>query len=328
MDWKHRLYHRSQQWYSKVLVSGGLLWFVFRKVELREVFESIRNVPATALGMYLLAMAVITVLAAWRWAWWLDYSQQRRIFPALVRATSIGYLYNLFMPSSVGGDALKWTSALHLGFSKRRLILSVVLDRVSGVLGVIVFGFVSALTMQTWGAVELQPTILWWFSMAFFGTVVLIGINATKWHLSSLPLLRRFHFLTTAEQYLKTVQPAVLVTVVISVIIHGISYYAMFILAEGLQLHINLWHFFTLGSITSLLLILPISFSGFGVTEVSYVYFFSQVGAPRDGVLALVALMNIFKFVLAFLGWLYDVGCQLIDRKRGVPRVPVWPTRS
>lgn len=299
----------------KVSVSAILLWVVFRRVDLGEVFSSIKKVPWPALVGYVAIMAVVTILASWRWGWWLDRRQQGRVFPALVRATAISYLYNLFMPSSVGGDALKWTSALHLGYTKRQLILSVILDRLSGVVGLVIFGFLSVVGMQLWGSVRLSPVIVWWFTAAFIGTIGAMVLNGTRWSVTSLPLLRRVGFLRETELYLKTAHSAVLASVTISFVIHLVSYYAMFILSEGMQLHISIWYYFTLGSITSLVLILPISFAGFGVTEVSFVYFFTQVGGSKEGILALVALMNIFKFVLALLGWLYDVGCQLFTRR-------------
>lgn len=281
------------------------MW-IARSVDLRQVADRLSHVPPGPLLTFLALMMIITLLASWRWMVWLYPVEARAPFGNFVHATMLSYFYNLFLPSTVGGDAMKWTTILHLGFTKKELVVSVIADRVSGLLSIVISGGCSLLYSLNTASGHVPFNVAVVLFILFASTVIMLAFIFSPIVIGGWPGIRRIIFISKIETYLKTRRKTLWLTLAISVVIQVISYYSMFILSNALELNVNLLNFFIFGSIISLLLILPISFSGFGVTDISFLYFFLPLGAPRAGILAFTSLLNTSKFVLAFLGWCTD----------------------
>jgi uncharacterized membrane protein YbhN (UPF0104 family) len=63
------------------------------------------------------------------------------------------------------------------------------------------------------------------------------------------------------------------------------------LIAAGLGAGVRLAYYFVFVPLTSLVLVLPISFAGLGVREGTYVFLFSQVGMSQEMALSLSLLV-------------------------------------
>ena len=98
---------RRVWWFAKFLLTGGLIWFVLRKVDLGGLWRTLGGMsPGTTLVAFVLTVASAAV-SAWRW-----HRVLRRLglavpFSALLGDTLVGTAYNLLLPTSVGGDVVR-----------------------------------------------------------------------------------------------------------------------------------------------------------------------------------------------------------------------------
>ena len=63
-------------------------------------------------------------------------------YGALVQLTFIGHFYNMLLPGQVGGEAVKSVRLAQLGVSPAGAVFSVVADRITGLLALLVLGAV------------------------------------------------------------------------------------------------------------------------------------------------------------------------------------------
>ncbi len=123
------------------VVAGGIIWGIHwlsqgeRWTNLTEIFRRMNPwIFAAATGIF----AIGNILAAFRW--WLLLRTQS-IFIELwtaVRLFFLGWFYNNFMPSSVGGDLVRaWYVTKHTN-KKFEAALSVFVDRAIGMFGTVI----------------------------------------------------------------------------------------------------------------------------------------------------------------------------------------------
>ena len=121
--------------FEKPLVKLGfsfiLLWFVFRQVNLNDVLLVVRQISWESLVLYVILFTTLLFLSAWRWSYILFNHPDANHYKACLRATWVGVFYNLVMPSVIGGDVVKWTSLAHFGLSRKKMLFSVFVDRIS-----------------------------------------------------------------------------------------------------------------------------------------------------------------------------------------------------
>ena len=121
-------------WPVKILVTGGLLFWLITSFPMGEVFARIRGMNwwwfllTTSLGQ------VVWYLQAWRWRQ-TTHTGEDGVPPMreFLYHTSVGYFFNILLPSGLGGDAVK---SVAMGRSMKDVsgsVASVFMSRVMGI---------------------------------------------------------------------------------------------------------------------------------------------------------------------------------------------------
>lgn len=121
----------------KLAVSVTLLVFLVQKISFAEL--------AATLGSrldYILAIAVLITLAGLAcggYRWWILIGQfgGRLSLPQTLRLTLVGHFFNQVLPTSIGGDAMRIWGATRQGVPTATAINSSLLDRIAGMLSLI-----------------------------------------------------------------------------------------------------------------------------------------------------------------------------------------------
>ncbi len=128
-----------------------------------EVAKPVVPYPAVDIGMsrmlheaqWLLLLAGILVfpltfvMTAYRWHALLEALEIHISFARTFTLTMVGAFYNTFMPGSTGGDVLKAYYASKQTHHRTRSVMSVVVDRIIGLIALIIVGGIAAAT-QWW----------------------------------------------------------------------------------------------------------------------------------------------------------------------------------
>ncbi|WP_270089381.1 lysylphosphatidylglycerol synthase transmembrane domain-containing protein [Sphingobacterium sp. SYP-B4668] len=160
----------------KLVITTGALYWVFKKVEIRDLLEAISNSNPWFLLLALLAFLISILISASRLlsflkAIGLEVSEKYNL-----KLYQLGMFYNLFLPGGIGGDGYKiYFLRKKFNIKGRRLLGALFFDRLSGLwaLGLITSALVvcmpqlkipNALTISAF----LLSTLIYYFVITKF----------------------------------------------------------------------------------------------------------------------------------------------------------------
>ncbi|HCC84940.1 MAG TPA: hypothetical protein DEP87_04645 [Candidatus Pacebacteria bacterium] len=290
-----------------------LLYFVFRQTNLSELSQKLSTANPVGVGIYLIGSLIMAWLAGWRWATILvPRSLKVSDHWLFFKATMLGLFYNLFLPSNMGGDVMKWTVLDELKLSKKLVILTMIIDRVIGIFGLVTLGFGSLVVGHLTQLVTV-PILMWQImSVAFIGVIGFLILISTDWRWRQIPVLNRFNWIATAEAYLEKHRVKFWQAFGLAIMVQLVGVIIIYALGQAVGFKLNFWQFLVIEPILGTIVSLPLNFAGFGATEVGFVYFFGLFGEPSTTVLALTSLMGVMRIVMGGIGWLIG----LVEKQR------------
>lgn len=119
---------------AKIAVSAGLIWLAFRNISIDSLLANLRMVNRMALAAIVLAALVAAPLHAARWALVIAGSDNRMSFFRATQLVYIGYFFSQALPSAIGGDVVRMWCAYRAGLTPAESFNTVVLDRMVGLL--------------------------------------------------------------------------------------------------------------------------------------------------------------------------------------------------
>ena len=206
----------------------------------------------------------------------------------------VGMYFNLMLPTAVGGDVVR---AWCLNGSQGRLraaITTVFLDRVSGLLVLIVL----ACAGVAFSPIEL-PSWIAWFVWGTAGISVLCGFVAAR-------MFRRGKTLTGSLERVRIrlrdllTPHIVLTTTLWSFGVQAGNVILVWLVGKSIGSEVPASFYWILVPMVSLLTMLPLSFNGMGVREGATILFLAPLGIAEDRAVTL-ALLWFLVFVAASL---------------------------
>ena len=130
----------------KLVVTGILLWYVSSKVDLAPLmtrFESLQSGWA-ATGLTILLVSLLLTMVRWHIV--SNIVGAGISYRLAIRLILLGQFFNQVLPSSVGGDGMRAWLLSREGISIRLTLVSVVCDRVAGLVTLII---IVAITLRS-----------------------------------------------------------------------------------------------------------------------------------------------------------------------------------
>jgi len=209
----------------------------------------------------------------------------------LTKLWFISFLFTNLLPSGIGGDAIKMYELSRSSERGAEAVSSVLVDRFMGLFALQAIGLTALIF--GWRLVPIEVVIL---TVAVFGASLLVaGVISYRrlWDTLArwIPLFNRLLSIKMIGSLVASLQSysgsALLrsfgVGVVFNVLLIGMNV----LIGVALGADLALPYYLIFVPITSLVLILPISFAGLGVREGTYVFLFSQVGMTQEAALSL-----------------------------------------
>ena len=290
----------------RLVFSGTLLYFAFRKVDIGLLLVDLAQVPFWFVAVMIVYMFLGLLMGSIRWSWLLLEKPKMTDFLFFTKVNYIGGFYSLFLSSALGGDLFKW---LHLkkrykDLTKTRLASSVVIDRVIVLSAFAVVAFCMMVLGKLTGFVF--PGFLFWFFMVLSGgTVVFYGL--VFWfdfdkYFSRYKILRRV--LQVMEILKKGNKKRIAMALGISVVGQIVWTLPIWFYSLIFGAGMSLLSVYVLVPIMNLILILPISVAGFGAREQLFIYFFAPLGIVEEKILLVSTFAGVMGVLNALLGGL------------------------
>ncbi len=287
----------------RLAVGVALVAVLARFVDLGEVLARFKQIPPWVFLITSLAWFGTAVAHTLRWQLALQTLDVEIGLPRLLRLVIAGYFVNLFLPSAIGGDVVRvyGTKNETAGVLKSTGIIAI--ERYCGFLGTFVLA-IPALIVTDFGSRHpgLAAAVVLMFVV--FVAAFLIAANSRVSHLCqrisrAVGWRRAGKMIADLSASLREFvsRPGLLAAMVFySVLMKASVAVAIFTLASGLGIKINLGELLVFLPLYNLACTLPISISGLGTREITLAAFFTEMGLPADQATTLA---------LAGLAWIY-----------------------
>jgi uncharacterized membrane protein YbhN (UPF0104 family) len=261
----------------------------------------------------------------YKWQGLLAAPGVRTSYTELLRLNFIGLFYNLLLPGQVGGEVVKSVKLRQMGVTMGAAALSVLLDRLTGLLGMLLLGSVSGLLFVRMGPGEV--TVLFWMvglALALATATVLLVAGRrlapilasvrilrllTNWLIARLPSVLRLP--PGPDRPLSALALPLLLAVAFQITVVFTNLLICWSLGIPLAFVQLLW----IVAVVSVLQALPISVAGIGVREGAYVYLLQAQGINTSHALALSLIVFAIQVLLAAIGGLLQL-LLLLDQRQ------------
>ncbi len=291
------LFRRRLSLFFRIAASLGLIALMLSCLDTENMWRFLRRAD---LGLVLLTLVTVLIdrsFMAARWIWLLE---ALGIHASRVRVVKIFFLstfFGSFLPSGVGGEAVRAVSFSRLTDRGVESVASVAMDRLLGMLSMLLTGLVSLTVFyRVYPHPALLASVLGFSVAAVSGMAVLLSSRlherVRRWLASSDHGWRRavVRMLEALARYRN--RPGTLLWVLaFSVGVQLLRILQAYLLSEAMSLGTPLLYFFCFIPPILLVTMLPISVGGWGTANLAYIALFSQVGMDPDGAFVLSVLI-------------------------------------
>lgn len=252
-------------------------------------------IPPALLALALLASLLANGFMVYRWVTLIPLPYHWRTVRPLMAASYLGIFYSLFLPSSLGGDAVKWGLSLGSAVSKARLATSILIDRLVGLISATLLAFFGLIILLLGG--HSLPGVI---NLGVGSIVVGVGVGMGGWFLlawgaptilKKLPLPTSMQEPSLLRVGLKPFFLALLIALVIQLALATVSAFVLW--SMGIEL--GFLELLIINQLVAVISILPISLGGLGPTELSFVYLATLLGANEELVTTAMAVSVTLK---------------------------------
>lgn len=281
-------------------------WFIFA-FDWRQIFVYLKGVQPGWIGVALVWIGLAVGVSALKWQIILRAQGLEVKLIDLWRTYWVGFFFNNFLPSSIGGDAMR---ILWVGKATQDVAgatTSVVIERVLATVGLSLVGLLGCFVVP-----NSRPEIIGLFSALILLSVLLLvlimagrlpGFIVKRSNRVTQFLSRLIEHGQKVRQHPRAILHALFWSAIFQVCVVGTNY----ALLRSLHLKmVDVWTALYVIPATSVAAMLPLGINGYGVREGAYVMLFRPYGVPEAAAFTTSVL---FAFLVSICslwgGWVW-----------------------
>jgi len=272
----------------KLALSAGALYYVYTKVDIREVAAIFKHVNYLWLIIATLFFVVSKIISAFRLNIYFYNIGSRLTENSNLRLYLLGMYYNLFLPGGIGGDGYKVYLLNKLFLIKvKKLFWAVLLDRINGVLALFILAMVLAVFIPipylykviALVSLPIAYSIYFWVIRRFFSDF------ASSIHITSI-----YSFGVQISQIIA----AICILYANNNQIHTIEYLFLFL-------------------VSSIVATLPFTIGGIGSREITFLFGAGVMHLDIHQSIALSLLFYVITAVVSLAGIYYSLNTSALN---------------
>lgn len=305
---------KSQRWLLiavKLLISFGLLFLLYSRTPIAAIGRDLKDIDIQYLLPVALLLLVNTTLSAQKWRLFLQADNVHISLSTLTVTYMIGSFYNMFLPSSIGGDSYRIYDIAQKSSQGIQSAASVFADRFSGFIALVILSCVASI-----GVARHLGKPLFFLGPLFILILLLIILYALVkqrpiriflhyTRLSRFELIARLleKFFLSINNYgsnRKLLYQVMLISFAFQMSVICIVY----LLALALHASTLFVFFIAFVPLITLMEALPVSIYGLGVRDIGYVFFFGWAGLTDIQTRSLALLLLAVAICYSLVGGL------------------------
>jgi glycosyltransferase 2 family protein len=337
-----RGYLMKRIWFLiRILISVGLIAILIYAIDFREITASlVRGNIQYILIAFLIAMGD-RVIMAYKWGILLKAKDIHIPLLNLTGTYLVSTFLGLFLPATVGADAVRAYAVSKDGHKAKDVISSIIVERLLGIIALLVFVvfaiifsiyvFGQTFFVNIWG--------LFWIVLALLLFLIgLLVVTSNKMVLKFAKMLlyrwnekfSRYKLVGKLKEIYQSYltyqdrRADLVMFLLFSFIENLFPIFSSYFLSLAFGVNISLLYFFILIPIVLVLVRLPISIDGIGIQEGAFVYFLTLIGVSRADALLLGIASHIMAIISVLPGGvLYGLSGLGVRKRMDIPKADV-----
>ena len=295
----------------KIAVSAALILLLYSKVDFSDIFAKLRDANLSWLAVAFALMILNTVVSASKWRIFLKADSIDQPAGGLWASYITASFFNLFLPSTIGGDAYRIADIGRRSGEPARVAASILADRITGFFALSLYGFAASLLVR-----PLVAEWKWWFYLPSSAAILaLAGLSVALCSPSFFAFCCRLvpgakiraKVLAVGEKIIGAMRgyvakPRVMaVTLLISFLFQFDLLLAVWAITRSIGIVIPLPVFFLFIPIKTFLEMVPVSVFGLGLRDLGYTIFMLAMGQTPEEAAANAALISAAEVILTVI---------------------------
>jgi len=294
----------------------ALLYWLIATIDWTQFARTVRAIPGQRLAAGLLVAFLGQLLCAWRLRVLLHAQSVDVRYLFCVRLTFLGLFAGNFLPSTIGGDAVKIVLLARQGVGTAVSTLSVAADRL---LGLAAFALLLPTVLTAPHILGLQSfensaRVAGLVAVAGFAAIaglVFLLLRFSESRMAASSGRGRFaNMMSTVTSTLSrwTKRPGdLLFAMAVSLAAALAGIVSVWIQAQPMGLSLTLIDFIAVYALVYFAALVPVSLNGVGVQEMAFVYLLPRLGANPEQAMALALMARLFLVVISLPGAIFMV---------------------
>jgi uncharacterized protein (TIRG00374 family) len=293
----------------KVVVSIVLFAVIITRANMTELFDAVLSVNGTLFLISLAITGLRTLLSAYRWKMLLLSRNIDYPFWKLTHYYMVGSFYNLVFPSVLGGDVIRMLMLSKEIGSKSKSLSSIFVERFFGFFSLSVIALISLASgsylIENRNVTVSIVLIFLFFIAAFFLVFHKPSVGRFLALLDKVRLAKvktRFENFYDAFYSYKDSKRSLVYCFFISMLHQIVGIVVVYMLGLSIGMRLDIIYYFIFIPLIWIIIMIPVSISGFGIREGAFVYFFSLVGVSNESGLLLSVLFFSHSVIAGLVG--------------------------
>lgn len=296
----------------KLLVSGAIIAYIISTVDLQALQTAVTNANFTILLISFLMHGIGYIVSAYRWQRLLSAQGYHVPTMPLINSYFVATFFNNFLPTTIGGDAVRAYDTARFTRSPVASMLGIVaVDRLTGLMAL----FIASLVAFVLGLNIFGQDIAFSLTLVLMAVIILMAVlitNSKVTHLLNrtltLPVISKVagkiqNFYTALANY-KQLKSELVKTVLLALILQANVIVHYYLISVALDQQVSLLYFFLIIPILIAGLQVAPSINGIGYREAGFVFFLSKVGVDTTSAVSLSFIAFSMIILLSLIGGL------------------------
>ncbi len=288
--------------YIKITVSLILIGVLIYNVDWDALMVNMKTMSVISI---LIAFSVFTVqfpISAYKWQKALRIHGLEYTFLFLQKVLCIGFFFNNFLPTSIGGDAYRAIKTVPKEGFKSRAVSAILVERIIGLGALLLLGLIGGIiTLRS----ENIPMVVYFVSIflaggvAFIVLLLLLKMGMFSGFLAKLKKIEKLNILTHNLGLIYRNPKGLANILAISLFFQCLAIIAIGVLFNALGADGDYAKYAIIAATVGLVGMLPISINGIGVTEGAFAVTAIQLGMDYNQAIIVAFMLRILVVPLS-----------------------------
>jgi uncharacterized protein (TIRG00374 family) len=281
----------------RIVVAVALTAYLLFKSDPAAVVRVAAGARFSWLGLAVLLVAIDRAVNAYRWVVLLQALTpgSRPPLPAVMHVFFVSSFVGNFLPS-IGGDVYRAFQLARLGVRSGEAAASVLMDRMVGVLSMVLVAAVALLFLRDLDLPGVIPALLIVTAVCAVAAAAVFSARVAAWAVGVVQLLPVRRIESAAQALMDAIRRyashhgALVGVLGLSVVVQLLRVVQAYCLGRALDLMLPMIVYFGVIPVITLVMQVPITVAGLGTTQYAFEWMFSRAGVPSPVTFALSIL--------------------------------------